>query len=113
MGVVTSDIARDGLTSCAVERAVHTVHGLARTLNEVFEHKPASRVESDSPVLARLTDHTATGLALCEKGEDSTMPFHLPADRVEISAGVRCKMNIESVSRSEAVDNRSPQPEDE
>ena len=40
------------------ERAAQTAHGLARTLKDDFNHKPGSFIESYSPTLTWLVEHT-------------------------------------------------------
>ena len=52
-----------------VERAVQSVHGLARTLKDFLEQKSEIALESRSPLLAWLVEHCSDLLLLFHKGE--------------------------------------------
>ena len=52
-----------------VERAVQSVHGLARTLKYFFEQQSGITLESRSPLLAWLVEHCSNLLLLFQKGE--------------------------------------------
>ena len=52
-----------------VERAVQSVHGLARTLKDFLEQRSGITLESRSPLLAWLVEHCSNLLLLCHKGE--------------------------------------------
>ena len=52
-----------------VERAVQSVHGLARTLKDFLEQQSGIAPESRSPVLAWLVEHCSNLLPLFHKGE--------------------------------------------
>ena len=52
-----------------VERAIQSVHGLARTLKDFLEQKSGSALESRSPLLAWLVKHCSDFLLLFHKGE--------------------------------------------
>ena len=52
-----------------VERAVQSVHGLARTLKDFLEQQSGITLESRSPLLAWLFEHCSILLLLFYKGE--------------------------------------------
>ena len=52
-----------------VERAVQSVHGLARTLKDFWEQRSGITWESRSPLLAWLVEHCSNLLLLYHKGE--------------------------------------------
>ena len=52
-----------------VERAVQSVHGLARTLKDHLEQHSGITLESRSPLLAWLVEHCSNLLLLFDKGE--------------------------------------------
>ena len=52
-----------------VERAVQSVHGLARTLKEFLEQQSGITLESRSPLLVWLVEHCPNLLLLFHKGE--------------------------------------------
>ena len=52
-----------------VERAVQSVHGLARTLKDLLKQQSGNALESRSPLLAWLVEHCSNLLLLYHKGE--------------------------------------------
>ena len=52
-----------------VERAVQSVHGLARTLKDFLEQQSGITLESRSPLLAWVVEHCSNLLLLYHKGE--------------------------------------------
>ena len=52
-----------------VERAVQSVHGLAKTLEDVPEQQSGIILESRSPLLVWLVEHCSNLLPLFHKGE--------------------------------------------
>ena len=52
-----------------VERAIQSVHGLARTLKDFLEQRSGIALESQSPVLAWLVEDCSNHLLLFHKGE--------------------------------------------
>ena len=58
-----------------VERAVQTIHGLARTLKEHLEQYARITIDPKSPILAWLIEHTANLHYLFNKGEDGMTPY--------------------------------------
>ena len=52
-----------------VERAVQSVHGLARTLGDSQEQQSGITLESQSPLLAWLVEHCSNLLLFFHKGE--------------------------------------------
>ena len=61
-----------------VERAVQSVHGLARTLKEHLEQKTGKLLDPKSPVLAWLVEHAGVLLNLYHRGEphDGMTAYH-------------------------------------
>ena len=58
-----------------LERAVQSVHGLARTLKDLLEQQSGITLESRSPLLAWSVEHCSNLLLLFHKGAHSLHAF--------------------------------------
>ena len=74
-----------------VERAVQSVHGLARTLKDFLEQQSGIALESRSPLLAWLVEHCSNLLQLFHEGEPHCLhAFERQPWRVEMPSFGEC-----------------------
>ena len=72
-----------------VERAVQSVHGLARTLKDFLEQQSGITLESRSPLLAWVVEH-CSNLLLPDDGHTACMRLKGMPWRVEMPSFVEC-----------------------